>query len=84
MKVGWKKAASRGLCWGRRGRRLPAPGARVPRLGALSPLACASCRGLAVPAALGFGELQSVTEINNALGTTLPLSSLICLTQGKL
>lgn len=35
-------------------------------------------------AALGFGELQSVKEINNVLGTTLLLSSLICLTQGKL
>lgn len=32
----------------------------------------------------GLGERQSVTEINNALGMTLPLSPLICLTQGKL
>lgn len=34
--------------------------------------------------ALGFGELQSVKETNNVLGTTLLLPSLICLTQGKL
>lgn len=34
-------------------------------------------------AALGPGELQAVTEINTALGTTLPLSSLICLPQEK-
>lgn len=38
----------------------------------------------ATAVALGFGELQSVEEINNVLGTTLLLPSLICLTQGKL
>lgn len=37
----------------------------------------------AAAAALGFGKRQSVKEINNVLGTTLLLSSLICLTQGK-
>lgn len=58
------------------------PGA--PLLSAGSPALCVPrLLGAAAAAALGFGELQSVKEINNVLGTTLLLSSLICLTQGK-